>query len=60
MIISFSEEEGEVFQVKKSSQSRRLMKQMEKEKRMREIQKQEVSNGETTEVKVSTYLLDND
>ncbi|XP_043226596.1 PAX3- and PAX7-binding protein 1-like isoform X2 [Amphibalanus amphitrite] len=52
-VISFidEEEEGEVFQVKKSSQSRRLMKQMEKEKRMREMQKKEVSNGDTTEVK---------
>ena len=48
----FSEEEGEVFQVKKSSQSRRLMKQMEKEKRMREMQKKETSNGDATDVKV--------
>ena len=47
------EEGGEVFQVKKSSQSRRLMKQMEREKKMRELQKKEVSNGVSVEVKVN-------
>ena len=33
------------------------MKQMEREKKMREMQKKEIGNGDTTEVKVSKCLI---
>ncbi|XP_037081001.1 uncharacterized protein LOC119101688 [Pollicipes pollicipes] len=53
-VVSFmdEEEEGEVFQVKKSSQSRRLAKQIEKEKRRREMLEKEASNGNEADIKL--------